>query len=360
VFELEQAVLSRVVADRYEVLHAFPESEAIQRGSVFQLGHTYCGQTLRASEPVGFARAQGTEWETHPCYGLMRLEAYLGSPVLVGEEVVGTLSFSSLDPRERPISDAELDLIRLMSLWIGNELQRQERHQAVKDAVLRRDDLLAFVAHDLRNPLSAISMSVDLLLDSPLDDEQGGETRGRLENVLSAANRMETLIQDLLDLQLLEEGRLRIQPVDIAAADLIAEAVRAFEVQIEEKALALELDAEEGLMVRADRNRVLRLLTNLLDNALKFSDPGDRVSLKAEKRDQDVLFSVSDTGIGIAEERLPQLFDRFARADDARGGGGAGLGLDIARQTVEAHDGTMWVESELGAGTTFYFTLPRA
>jgi signal transduction histidine kinase len=359
VFELEQAVLSRVVGDRYEVLHAFPESEAIRRGSVFQLGHTYCEQTLRASEPVGFARAQGTEWETHPCYGLMRLEAYLGSPVLVGEEVVGTLSFSSLDPRERPISDAELDLIRLMSLWIGNELQRQERHQAVKDAVLRRDDLLAFVAHDLRNPLSAISMSVDLLLDSPLDDEHAGETRGRLENVLSAANRMEALIQDLLDLQLLEEGRLRIQPVDIPAADLIAEAIRAFEVQIEEKALALESDTEEGLMVRADRNRVLRLLTNLLDNALKFSDPGDRVSLKAEKRDQDVLFSVSDTGIGIAEDRLPMLFDRFARADDAKGGG-AGLGLDIARQTVEAHDGTMWVESELGAGTTFYFTLPRA
>jgi signal transduction histidine kinase len=202
-------------------------------------------------------------------------------------------------------------------------------------------------------------MSVDLVLDSPLDDEHGGETRGRLENVLSAANRMEALIQDLLDLQLLEEGRLRIQPVDIPAADLIAEAIRAFEVQIEEKALALESDTEEGLMVRADRNRVLRLLTNLLDNALKFSDPGDRVSLKAEKRDRDVLFSVSDTGIGIAEDRLPMLFDRFARADDAKGGG-AGLGLDIARQTVEAHDGTMWVESELGAGTTFYFTLPRA
>ena len=80
---------------------------------------------------------------------------------------------------------------------------------------------------------------------------------------------------------------------------------------------------------------------------------------RAEKRDEDVLFSVSDTGIGIAEGRLPKLFDRFARADDEKGGS-AGLGLDIARQIVEAHGGTMWVESELGVGTTFYFTLPRA
>ena len=92
---------------------------------------------------------------------------------------------------------------------------------------------------------------------------------------------------------------------------------------------------------------------------MKFTDPGGRIGLKAEKRDEDVLFSVSDTGIGIAEERLPTLFDRFARADDEKGGG-AGLGLDIARQIVEAHNGTMWVESGLGVGTTFYFTLPKA
>jgi signal transduction histidine kinase len=170
---------------------------------------------------------------------------------------------------------------------------------------------------------------------------------------------METLIQDLLDLQLLEEGRLRIQPADIPVAGLLAEAIQEVQVRIEEKALTLESDAEEGLVVRADRNRVLRLFTNLLDNAVKFTDKDGRISLKAEKRDEDVLFSVSDTGIGIAEERLPKLFDRFARAEGERGGG-AGLGLDIARQTVEAHDGTMWVESKLGVGTTFYFTLPRA
>ena len=359
VFDLDQAILSRVVGDRYEVLHAYPESDAVHPGSVFQLGHTYCERTLQASVPVGFARAEGSEWEMHPCYRLMRLEAYLGSPVLIGEEVLGTLNFSSLNPRERPISDAERDLISLMSLWIGNELHRQEHLDAVKDAVLRRNDLLAFVAHDLRNPLSAIAMSVEHLLDSPLDDEHGAKTHRRLEGVLSAANRMETLIQDLLDLQLLEEGRLRIQPTDIPAADLLAEAIRGVQVRIEEKALVLESDAKEGLVVRADRNRVLRLLTNLLDNALKFTDKGGRISLKAEKRDDGVLFSVSDTGIGITEERLPTLFDRFARADDERGGG-AGLGLDIARQTVEAHEGTMWVESKLGAGATFYFTLPRA
>jgi signal transduction histidine kinase len=202
-------------------------------------------------------------------------------------------------------------------------------------------------------------MSVEHLLDSPLDDEHGGKTHRRLEGVLSAANRMETLIQDLLDLQLLEEGRLRIQPTDIPAADLFAEAIQGVQVRIEEKALVLDSEVEDGLVVRADRNRVLRLLTNLLDNALKFTDKGGRISLNAEKREGDVLFSVSDNGIGMAEERLPKLFDRFARADDQKGGG-AGLGLDIARQTVEAHGGTMWVESKLGVGTTFYFTLPRA
>jgi PAS domain S-box-containing protein len=357
VFGLEQAILSRVVGDQYEILHAYPESDAVHRGIVLPLGHTCCELTLRASAPVGFARVEGSEWEMHSCYGLSRLEAYLGSPVLIGEEVVGTLSFSSLNPRERPISDGERDLIRLMALWIGNELHRQEHLDSIKDAVLRRNDLLAFVAHDLRNPLSAISMSVQHLLDSPLDDERGGKIHGRLEGVLSAANRMETLIQDLLDLQLLEEGRLRIWPTDIPAADLLAEAISGFEVQIEEEALDLESDVEEGLIVRADRNRVLRLLTNLLDNALKFTDEGGRISLKAEKHEEDVLFSVSDTGVGIAEERLPTLFDRFARADDQKGGG-AGLGLDIAREIVEAHDGAMWVESKLGAGTTFYFTLP--
>lgn len=230
--------------------------------------------------------------------------------------------------------------------------------QAEREAVRIRDEVLGIVAHDLRNPVGTISMTSELLLERiPEDDESN---RRMLEIIHRSAGGMNRLIQDLLDVARIEAGRgLVIEPEPEDVARLVADACAPFRHQAEERGLTLECDVPDDLPpVRADRERILQVFSNLLGNALKFTEEGG-ITVGAEPADGAVRFTVADTGSGIPAEDLPHLFERFWQARKARRGG-AGLGLAIAKGIVEAHGGQIWVESEEGVGSTFSFTIPGA
>jgi len=229
--------------------------------------------------------------------------------------------------------------------------------QAEQEAVRMRDEVLSIVAHDLRNPLGRILMGADFLLEI----SQGSETeRRQLEILRRAADGMNRLIQDLLEVARIESGRgLTIEPERWRVAPLLARSCEMLQAAAEAKGLRLEcVPPVEDLAVKVDPDRFLQVMGNLIGNAVKFTDRGEIV-VRTERRGEVVQFSVADTGPGIAEEDLAHLFDRFWQARRARRGG-AGLGLAITRGIIEAHGGRLWVESETGRGTTFYFTLPAA
>jgi signal transduction histidine kinase len=173
---------------------------------------------------------------------------------------------------------------------------------------------------------------------------------------------MERLVQDLLEVQLLEDGRRAIRRTTLSVESTLDEAVRGFEQTALTKSIGLERMRVEGRSgddwsIKGDRDRLLEVLSNLLDNAMKFTDPGGRIRIGAELREDEAIFFVSDTGVGIAPEHVPHLFDRYVQAHEKRRAG-AGLGLAIAKEIVEGHGGSIWCESEPGQGSSFSFSIP--
>jgi signal transduction histidine kinase len=226
------------------------------------------------------------------------------------------------------------------------------------EALTSREDFLAMVSHDLRSLLGGIALRAGMLARLPATEDPAGKVGRNAEIIQRFSARMNRLIGDLLDVASIEAGKLSIDPEEHDAVRLCRDSTEAF--QLAASAQHIQLTCEPGtdsLVAELDHERILQVLTNLVGNALKFTGEGGRIALRVERRGDDVCFAVEDTGQGIASDRLDKIFDRFfqARGSDRRG---LGLGLFIARSLVEAHGGRIWVDSTLGRGTTFFFTLP--
>lgn len=227
-------------------------------------------------------------------------------------------------------------------------------------------EFVANVSHELRTPLTSIQGYVEMLLDGEDQGVATGEEREFLEAILKSARRMARLTDDLLALARVESGEQKLEPRPVAVKTLIEEATGAVAGLVKEKNGSLSVGPLPELDVLADQDAVVQILSNLVANALSYGRPSNgvsRVELTAQGgAGTEVRFGVRDFGEGIASEHLHRLFERFYRVDKVRSrdSGGTGLGLAIAKQLVEAQHGTIWVESTLGRGSVFYFTLPRA
>jgi sigma-B regulation protein RsbU (phosphoserine phosphatase) len=239
-------------------------------------------------------------------------------------------------------------------------LQREQEARAAAEAAVRgRDEVLRIVSHDLGNSLSAVLLTTAVLLRTHAT-ESPEKTHQRLENIRRLAEQMQRLRQDLLDVAMLEAGRLSMDRIPLEPAALVEQARERFSAAAAEKSVVLQCSTEGGACrVLADEARIFQVLANLLTNALKFTPAGGVITLGTEIVPEGVQFVVSDTGPGIPEEHLPKLFDRFwtTRAGNPHG---AGLGLAIAKGIVEAHGGRIWAESRPESGATFFFILPLA
>jgi two-component system, OmpR family, phosphate regulon sensor histidine kinase PhoR len=232
------------------------------------------------------------------------------------------------------------------------ELRRLERVRA---------EFVANVSHELRTPLTAIKGYLETLLDGALDEPQ--HARRFLETARRHADRLGRLVDDLLQLSDVETGKvaLRLEPVEVD--EVVATVTAMFEGQAGQKAVLLETDVPAGLEVHADRDRLVQILVNLVDNGVKYTPEHGRVVIAAARADGGlVAIDVTDTGIGIPSTDLPRITERFYRVDKARSRelGGTGLGLAIVKHLVQAHGGTLRIESDLGKGTTVRVILPAA
>jgi signal transduction histidine kinase len=220
-----------------------------------------------------------------------------------------------------------------------------------------KSDFIATASHELRTPLTSVQMSVHLLLEGAagtLTEKQ----HVLLEACREDCDRLERLMRDLLDLSKIEAGESTPHLSPIHARDVILIAADAFRTQVEAKRITLTVDASPGLpCVLAGRAQIERVVSNLVSNALRHTEPGGTIHIRAVRREGHVAVSVTDTGHGIPPEYLPSIFDKFIRVPGAPSGG-AGLGLAISKSIVEAHGGQIVVQSRVGHGTTFTFTLP--
>lgn len=220
-----------------------------------------------------------------------------------------------------------------------------------------RRDLVANISHELRTPLASLKMLTESLLEGALDERVVAEKF--VQKINTETERLSQMVNELRDLSVIEsmDTELQMEAVDVGATAM--QAARRLQAQADRAGLELEVDIPAALpRVMGDRERLEQALVNLLHNAVKFTPPGGQVSLSAAVQGSEVVVSVADTGVGISEEDLPRVFERFYKADKARSGGGTGLGLAIVKHIVQAHHGRVWVESVEGEGATFRFSLP--
>jgi NtrC-family two-component system sensor histidine kinase KinB len=221
-----------------------------------------------------------------------------------------------------------------------------------------KGEFLMTASHELRTPLTSVGMSIDLLLESA-----SGKLTGRERELLLAADedlrRLRALVNNLLDLSRIEAGKIEMDFGRHPVGPLLEKVVDSFKVQAEQQGIILSFRVPEGLpLVRADAQKISRVLTNLVSNALRFTPQGGKIQLVAEAFGPFVQMSVQDSGPGIPYEYQSRIFDKFVQVKDTRVLGGSGLGLAICKEIVRAHGGTIWVDSVPGGGSTFIFTIP--
>jgi two-component system phosphate regulon sensor histidine kinase PhoR len=227
----------------------------------------------------------------------------------------------------------------------------------LKSLQTMRREFVGNISHELRTPLAGIKAIVETLQDGAVDDKKAA--RDFLARVDSEVDRMMQMVTELAELSRIESGRGNLKPETVNLNSLIEEVIASFKPQADRKSVALSAKLFTDLpLIRVDKDRIYQVITNLVHNAIKFTHSGGSVLISTEVSENSVLVKVSDTGIGISREDLARIFERFYKADKARSGEGAGLGLAIAKHVVQAHGGNIWVESEEGKGSTFFFNLP--
>lgn len=285
--------------------------------------------------------------------------SYIIIPLAARGRILGSLLFATDRGSGRRYVGRDLTIAtevgRRMSLAVDNALL----YRAAEQAAHTREDMVAVVSHDLKNPLATIQMAVSFLKDVIVpDDAAHSPARRQLDVIQRSAARMHLLIHDLLDTAAIEAGQVQLVRVSTAASDLVSDAIELLRPLAAAKRIVLLADVPAGLPpVYADRERVLQVFSNIGGNAIKFTPAGGRVEVGVTARGLSLEFTIADNGPGIPARDLPHLFERYWQAEKTKCIG-SGLGLPIAKRLIEAHGGGIFVESRFGEGSRFAFTLP--
>jgi len=305
--------------------------------------------------------------------------SFLGVPIPMGKEIIGVISIQKIK-QEHSFKDADKRLLNTIASQVGIALQNaqlfedaEKARTAAEEASEAKSTFLSTVSHELRTPLTSV-IGFAKIIKKRLDERilpfvQSKEKKTHraikqvtqnLDVVISEGERLTTLINTVLDLAKIESGRLdwNMEPLDIEK--VIRQATAATSSLFEQKSIPLHLELTDQLpIISGDKDRLVQVIINLISNAVKFTDQGD-ITIRAVYKNETIVIAVQDAGIGISKEDLPKVFDKFKQVGDTLTDKpkGTGLGLPICREIVEHHGGKIWVESELGTGSTFIFSLP--
>lgn len=328
-------------------------------GSLWPLGRGLIGRTVAAGTTTLV-----TDVAHDPYYVAIKpgMRAQLTVPIRREARVIGAIALES--PAASGFTPERVAAVERLANHAAIAIDNARLFEQVQNANDAKTEFISFVSHELRQPMTSIKGYADLLnkgVGGPLTEQQALFVDVIRNNV----NRMDRMVQDLLDISRIESGKLRLEIEPVAPAEIIYEATQAFEQALTAKHQELHIDVSPDLPpVMGDRGRLIQVLTNLLSNANKYTPEGGHIAVRAELASTEgkpaVSWQVSDDGIGMTQDEVAQLFTKYFRSksDTVRNVQGTGLGLVITRSIIELHGGHIHVESEHGGGATFSFTLP--
>lgn len=330
-------------------------SEAMaQDFAQLEFGQAICGTAAVKRKPVAANFVQQSDDPKVEIVKELGIRAYACHPLMAGDELLGTLSFGSRS-RDAFVSK-ELDFLRTIGHYVTSAYERVRFVQKLQDADRRKDEFLAMLAHELRNPLAPIRSGLGTLaMDGGTHHETVAPMQEQVEHVVR-------LVDDLLDVSRIMRGKVELRRKPVEVAELIRRSVRAVRPLIDSCRQELIVSvAEEPLWLHADPVRMAQVIQNLLNNASKYTDAGGRIELIVERQDDQAVISIKDTGVGLEPELLPKVFDLFTQSSRSldRAQGGLGIGLTLVQRLVLAHGGAVSAHSEgPGHGSTFLVRLP--
>ncbi|MDG4596261.1 MAG: ATP-binding protein [Candidatus Contendobacter sp.] len=367
-FGMTIGILCHIDGERYEVVHVLAPGSEVAQGDTLALSDTYCQDTLRARALLGFEHASSGPWRQHPCYRKFGLEAYLGVPVWVGDQLYGTLNFSDFKPRTTPFTTVDRELIQIMAQWVGGVLEQERMAEAARrqQALLAHasrlntlGEMASSLVHEINQPITAITLYAEAGLTRARNEALDvAEARDTLEKIAAQGARSQAIIHRIRHFARQTKPQYAVvRPNDVFKdiADFLNLEARRHRIDLRYD-IALDLPR-----VLVDILQVQQVILNLVRNAMDAmsANPGQEggaVTIAARADSMEVKIAVQDSGPGLAPEVLaclPQLF--LTTKPD-----GLGLGLSISQSIVEAHGGRLWATPNTGPGVTFHFTLPVA
>lgn len=307
-----------------------------------------------ASAPVfvGEVRSQSKDKR----FQMFGITSYLSVPLKSGKKSMGTLSLSMTDSG-RKFVHGDVTFAEIVASRCSIAVENARLYQSAKDAVKARERILSIVSHDLKNPVASVLMSAQLLTKENLAHERITELAEVLKN---SSLLMQRLISDLLDFAKIDEGMLEVQKENVDVQNILDAAMKLMTIKASAKNISLKVLVGENIpSIYCDRDRIVQVIWNLVGNAIKFTPKDGSVSIDVTVLKHFVQITVSDTGPGIADKDIARIFDRFWQAKETASLG-SGLGLSIAKGIVESHGGKIWVESRVGQGSKFHFTIPSS
>lgn len=288
----------------------------------------------------------------------LQMQSLILLPLVAREHVVGVLQIYRRAGRPT-CTAAECAVAEELALRAAFALDNARLYATARQATHARDHALGVVSHDLRNPISAIGMSARALMTTlPTDD---GDRRAMVTNILQSQDLTQRMIRDLLDVANIEVGRLSVERRDEAITPIMERAVSLFQQEADDRGVRLHLEPPAPLpLVVGDAERLVQVLSNLIGNALRYTERGGTITVRASRVGEEVEIAVADTGSGIPASAMPLIFERYWTVRGNAPKGGTGLGLAIARGIIEALGGRLWADSEVGKGSTFRFTVRAA
>ncbi len=368
--EMSTGMVTRIDGEVYEIEHFVGRESEHPPQRRYPFAGSYCEWTSQAREAITFSSPDQSDWIPPSTDPLGTPQAFAGIVIRVNRTAYGTLSFFNKEPRGKAFAGYEKTFLNLTAQWIGHELERTKAEanlhlakERAETANRAKSEFIATMSHEIRTPMNAIIGMADLLSESALAPEQ----QAQLGILRRSSNNLLELINDILDLSKVESGSFALEHVPFNLhGDVLDKATELMALRAQEKGLELLVSTASDVPTDliGDPHRLRQVVVNLLGNAIKFTQRGEiavRVTRDSGPGGPGTLrFTVSDTGIGIPPEKLDTIFERFTQADGSitRLYGGTGLGLTISKQFIERMGGRIWVESSLGKGSSFSFTVP--